>query len=205
MTKHSKVFALFLAVLIVFVFALAAQEQTDETAVCPVSGKQIKKSEAKATYEYEGKTYYFCCEKCKEEFMKSPEKYTQKKAEMKEVYTCPMHPEVQSDKPGKCPQCGMNLEKKMMPAGHMHGEEHMHKHMKMHKEGKACCAMMGIMKSGDVEVAVENVDNGVVVKITSKNADVAKKIQEKAVKMSEMCAKKEDCSKKEKKKEEVKK
>jgi hypothetical protein len=25
------------------------------------------------------------------------------------VYTCPMHPEVTSDKPGQCPKCGMNL------------------------------------------------------------------------------------------------
>jgi hypothetical protein len=24
-------------------------------------------------------------------------------------YTCPMHPEVISDKPGKCPKCGMTL------------------------------------------------------------------------------------------------
>jgi hypothetical protein len=28
------------------------------------------------------------------------------------VYTCPMHPEVTSDKPGKCPKCGMTLELK---------------------------------------------------------------------------------------------
>jgi hypothetical protein len=28
------------------------------------------------------------------------------------IYTCPMHPEVQLAKPGKCPKCGMNLEKK---------------------------------------------------------------------------------------------
>ena len=28
------------------------------------------------------------------------------------VYICPMHPEVIKDKPGKCPKCGMNLEKK---------------------------------------------------------------------------------------------
>lgn len=25
------------------------------------------------------------------------------------MYTCPMHPEIQSDKPGKCPKCGMTL------------------------------------------------------------------------------------------------
>jgi len=25
------------------------------------------------------------------------------------VYTCPMHPEVKSNQPGKCPQCGMDL------------------------------------------------------------------------------------------------
>ena len=30
------------------------------------------------------------------------------------VYTCPMDPEVQSDKPGKCPKCKMNLEKKVI-------------------------------------------------------------------------------------------
>lgn len=27
----------------------------------------------------------------------------------KAVYTCPMHPEVTSDKPGNCPKCGMTL------------------------------------------------------------------------------------------------
>ena len=25
------------------------------------------------------------------------------------TYTCSMHPEVKSDKPGKCPKCGMEL------------------------------------------------------------------------------------------------
>jgi hypothetical protein len=30
-------------------------------------------------------------------------------APMATTYTCTMHPEVKSDKPGKCPKCGMAL------------------------------------------------------------------------------------------------
>jgi len=26
------------------------------------------------------------------------------------TYTCPMHPQVEADKPGSCPECGMALE-----------------------------------------------------------------------------------------------
>jgi outer membrane protein, heavy metal efflux system len=40
------------------------------------------------------------------------------------VYVCPMHPEVKSDKPGKCPKCGMTLEKKKAGT-----EEHDHSKM----------------------------------------------------------------------------
>ena len=36
-----------------------------------------------------------------------------------QTYTCPMHPEVMQDKPGKCPKCGMNLEAKSQ-SGHQH-------------------------------------------------------------------------------------
>ncbi len=195
MTKHSKIFVLFLALSFVVVLAGVAQEQAEETVVCPMSGEKIKKSEAKFSHEYEGKTYYLCCEMCKEKFMKNPEKYLKEKAEMKEVYTCPMHPDVKSDKPGKCPECGMKLEKKKMPMEHMHAEEHMPAHMHkeeadehMHMEGeeKACCPMMGVMSGKDVEMNIENLKNGIAVTLTSKNADVAKKIQEMAAKMKEM-------------------
>ncbi len=37
---------------------------------------------------------------------------TKKSNPAKVQYTCTMHPEVLSDKPGKCPKCGMTLVKK---------------------------------------------------------------------------------------------
>jgi len=37
---------------------------------------------------------------------------TKKVKPAKVQYTCSMHPEVISDKPGKCPKCGMTLIKK---------------------------------------------------------------------------------------------
>jgi len=35
----------------------------------------------------------------------------------KEIYTCPMHPEVEQDHPGNCPKCGMVMEPKTVTAG----------------------------------------------------------------------------------------
>ncbi len=35
----------------------------------------------------------------------------------KVIYTCPMHPEIQQDKPGDCPICGMALEPTGIPSG----------------------------------------------------------------------------------------
>lgn len=37
---------------------------------------------------------------------------TQPSTQQSDVYVCPMHLEVTSDKPGKCPKCDMNLVKK---------------------------------------------------------------------------------------------
>ena len=47
-----------------------------------------------------------CTDKMK---MMDKKKVNKKMAEM--MYKCPMHPEVTSDKPGKCPKCGMDLVK----------------------------------------------------------------------------------------------
>jgi len=37
------------------------------------------------------------------------------------VYTCPMHPEVREDHPGKCPKCGMFLVPEGAADAHGHG------------------------------------------------------------------------------------
>jgi YHS domain-containing protein len=73
------------SILIIFVLLLAValtfavtEKSKDETVKCPVSGKEFKKSEAKSSTEYNGKTYYFCCDGCKSAFLKDPEKYAKK-------------------------------------------------------------------------------------------------------------------------------
>ena len=47
----------------------------DEDVICPVMKSKIMKSEAVGKAEYKGKTYYFCCPPCEEQFNKDPEKY----------------------------------------------------------------------------------------------------------------------------------
>lgn len=50
--------------------------------ICPVTGEKIGE-ETKATYEYEGKIYNFCCPMCIGTFKKDPEKYIKKIEEEK--------------------------------------------------------------------------------------------------------------------------
>jgi YHS domain-containing protein len=201
--RNPKILAVLLVVCLAFVFSAFTQQTTNETVTCPVSGKVMKKSEAKATYEYQGQTYYFCCEGCKEKFIKDPEKYVQKKEEPKSVYTCPMHPEVKADQPGKCPKCGMNLEKKAMPQGQrmmmQHGQMGCCQKMQMGAEGQGG-AMNCPLHSKDVEIKTENVADGVVVKVSSKNPEMVKKIQDHFADMKGCCQKAAASPKQEEKK-----
>ena len=51
---------------------LLAAERVNQ--LCPVSGDKIGAS-GKFSYDYQGKTYGFCCLKCIKAFKKNPEKY----------------------------------------------------------------------------------------------------------------------------------
>lgn len=90
----------------------------------PMCGMDVSE-EAEFHTEHDGQTYYFCSEHCLHKFTEQPEKYLTGKAsknddtdnpdDSSDIYTCPMHPEVQQHGPGDCPRCGMALEPMGIP------------------------------------------------------------------------------------------
>ncbi|MBX3656144.1 MAG: heavy metal translocating P-type ATPase [Ramlibacter sp.] len=85
----------------------------------PVCGMAVT-AQSQYTAFHEGHNYYFCGAKCQGRFVEAPQKHapgaqgksgTELEAiQPGTIYTCPMHPEVQQDRPGNCPKCGMTLE-----------------------------------------------------------------------------------------------
>src|SRR6516165_5182772 len=85
------------------------------TAVDPVCGMKVDPSTARHKIEHDGKTFYFCSERCRTKFVDDPTKFVHGKAQRADVpegtmYTCPMHPQIRQVGPGNCPICGMALE-----------------------------------------------------------------------------------------------
>jgi Cu+-exporting ATPase len=82
----------------------------------PVCGMLVDPAKAAGSYEYQGKTYYFCNPGCLAKFEATPAKYLNAaKPEPMDgpedvEYTCPMDPEIRQMGPGACPKCGMALE-----------------------------------------------------------------------------------------------
>ena len=101
----------------------------------PVCGMTIDAETAADQHRHGGETYYFCGRSCGDKFRSDPNWYlTSEHGERHESccghqpgpvkpstivtqkhevsYICPMHPEVEQDRPGTCPKCGMALEPK---------------------------------------------------------------------------------------------
>ena len=88
-------------------------------AIDPICGMTVDPSRAAAQVEDGGTTYYFCSKGCATKFAADQGPRTKDglstKAHAPRIggaphYTCPMHPDVISDRPGACPKCGMALE-----------------------------------------------------------------------------------------------
>jgi hypothetical protein len=71
---------------------------------------------------------------------------------VKTVYTCPMHPDVVSNKPGKCPKCGMELVAKKVKTPRVYYTCSMHPEVVSDKPGKCPkCGMDLIKKEGSAK------------------------------------------------------
>ncbi|MBI5893079.1 MAG: heavy metal translocating P-type ATPase [Deltaproteobacteria bacterium] len=73
-------------------------------SIDPICGMIVEESKAAATYNYKGKTYYFCNIRCKEKFEKDPDAVLNKVSESQSV-------KVSAEGMAKDPICGMVVEK----------------------------------------------------------------------------------------------
>ena len=98
---------------------------TDAAAIDPVCGMTVQPATAAGSYEYQGKTYYFCATSCLTKFRIDPIHYLTPPEERAPrvmpvpsggvvEYICPMDPEVLETQPGACRICGMALEPKVV-------------------------------------------------------------------------------------------
>ena len=87
----------------------------------PVCGMTVNPETSGHKTEHGDETFYFCSAGCKGKFAKDPASYLEQEQEPRatkaedehgrsQIYTCPMHPEIEQEGPGDCPKCGMALE-----------------------------------------------------------------------------------------------
>ena len=121
----------------------------------PVCGMKVLPEKAAASVDHAGRTWYFCAQGCKTKFEADPGKYDGSQAapltsiaaaprhRPSAQYTCPMHPEVLSPKPGACPKCGMALEP-TQPAAPEHIEYTCPMHPQIVRDGPGTCPICGM-------------------------------------------------------------
>ncbi len=100
----------------------------------PVCGMRVDPATAKHSATHAGRSFWFCCGRCRERFVADPDAFlarhepahahahthhhapahapapTPTPADASTQWTCPMHPEIVRATAGSCPLCGMALE-----------------------------------------------------------------------------------------------
>ena len=105
--------------------------KNEQVLTDPICGMTVDPQDCAGSFDYKGRTYYFCSTHCLEKFRANSETYLAKRrvgaphprgeeaagekgavpfSHEGAAYTCPMHPEVRHFGPGPCPKCGMALE-----------------------------------------------------------------------------------------------
>ncbi|NEW80110.1 MAG: hypothetical protein GZ086_11960 [Gelidibacter sp.] len=90
-----------------------ADVKSDKPGICPKCGMELKKMEMDST-KMDMKHNPMMMDHSKMDMKMDSTKTGMNHDQMAKTYVCPMHPEVISDKPGKCPKCGMTMVAKKM-------------------------------------------------------------------------------------------
>ena len=85
-----------------------------------VCGMTVSRKTSEHMAKHDGARFYFCSSNCLDKFETNPDNYldgnqTTVTAPPGTIYTCPMHPEVETIGPSDCPLCGMALEPMGLP------------------------------------------------------------------------------------------
>jgi P-type Cu+ transporter len=141
-----------------------------EAAIDPMCGMTVDPQSAAGLYQYQGTIYYFCSTHCLQKFREDPERFLNKPAspvtmqpigigraqvdtskeiiqpthDTGKIYTCPMHPEVRSKKPGSCPKCGMSLEPATLTGPQTRTEYTCPMHPEIVRDAPGSCPICGM-------------------------------------------------------------
>ena len=142
---------------------MPTKRPSSEVVIDLVCGMTVNPEDAAGSYEYNGRTYYFCSTQCLQKFREDPERFLSKStapmesspvtiqhesraaaAPVGQTYTCPMHPEVRQDKRGSCPKCGMALEPTTVTASQQRIEYTCPMHPEIVRDGPGNCPICGM-------------------------------------------------------------
>lgn len=143
-------------------------------AIDPVCDMTVDEATARSA-ERDGQTVYFCSEHCRQKFLangalSSPkhvghdhayhEPAPRKQQPASSKYFCPMCEEVESDRPGNCPKCGMALEPARPGAARLKVIYTCPMHPEIEQDGPGTCPKCGMdLEPKDVQPVSEEDDS----------------------------------------------